>query len=136
MHLVDMHLVIQVLISYPQCPHYFPNYEYEFGIIGVNGGKAFTRNDCLFEEYYWAKKAKIDASLYMNLNYPSGDTETLGLFGPKNGCGKNQRICHAYNYGYNAAKDAYQYALSEFANSNMWWVDVETANTWSDEFIL
>ncbi|HSW96451.1 MAG TPA: hypothetical protein VLF89_01360 [Candidatus Saccharimonadales bacterium] len=123
-------------ISFPQCPEYFPSDQYDFGIVGVNGGRAFIQNDCLFNEYFWAKKAKAKVSLYMNLNFPSGDTEILGLVGPMGDCIKNDIVCLAYNYGYNAAKDAYQYALSQFAVSNNWWVDVETANNWSDNVVL
>lgn len=120
-------------ISFPQCPQNFPSDTYDFGIIGVNGGKSFTGNPCLFDESVWARKAHRQASLYMNTNYPSGSTEKLGLFGPLGNCSENDMRCQAYNYGYNAAKDAYEYALSQLTSSSIWWLDVETANTWSDD---
>jgi hypothetical protein len=36
----------------------------------------------------------------------------------------------AYNYGFNAAVDAFTYATASAASSGVWWLDVETANTW------
>lgn len=123
-------------ISYPQCPDSFPEQTFSFAIIGVNGGKAFLPNTCLFNQYHWAKKAKADISLYMNLNFPSGDTSSYVTVGFLGICLKSDLTCQAYNYGYNAAKDAYHYASSQFATSPIWWIDIETANTWSDNLVL
>jgi non-ribosomal peptide synthetase component F len=40
-------------ISYPQCStSTYPNNS--FGIVGVTGGKAFTDNSCLSQEFAWA----------------------------------------------------------------------------------
>ena len=49
-------------ISYPQCGLPFPS-DPAFGIIGVNGGRAFTPNPCLAEQLAWAKKAANRASV-------------------------------------------------------------------------
>lgn len=119
-------------ISFPQCHKEYPSPPYTFGIVGVNGGKAFTHNSCLFTEYFWAKHAETAPSLYMNLNYPSGETSSFGM----SGCSKDDDACQAYHYGYYAAEDAYRYALLQFATSNMWWIDIETANTWSDDTLF
>ena len=41
----------------------------------------------------------------------------------------------AYNYGYNAALDSFATASSAGVTSSMWWLDIETANTWdSNQF--
>lgn len=41
-------------------------------------------------------------------------------------------LCGSYNYGYNAAKDAVAYAKSNGATASMWWIDIEDANSWSE----
>lgn len=114
-------------ISYPQCsssslPTGF------FGIIGTTGGRAFTANSCLASEYAWAQSGTTTApSLYMNLNYPVGSTASAGQTGPSGSCARSNKACYAYNYGYNAAA----YAFARGASSTMWWLDIETGNSWS-----
>src|SRR5579883_2472563 len=102
-------------ISFPQCPDSFPSDKYDFGIVGVTHGKAFTHNDCLLQQYFLAKKANKPVSLYMNVNFPSGDTQTFGLTGPQGNCKRRDWMCQGYNYGYNAAADAFAYANSQFS---------------------
>ena len=123
-------------ISYPQCGIDFPPSPFDFSIIGVNGGKAFTNNACLMNEFIWANKSDDKPMLYINLNSPSGHTKNFGSVGPLGTCKQNDRECQAYNYGYNAAQYAYEYARSRFAYSTIWWIDIETTNTWSDDFSL
>jgi hypothetical protein len=36
----------------------------------------------------------------------------------------------AYNYGYNDALDAYSYGVASGVNAPIWWIDVETTNSW------
>ena len=60
-----------------------------FGIIGVNGGRPYTKNPCLTAEYRWALASGV-VEFYMNTANPgvaAGD---------------------AYNYGFNAARDAFR----------------------------
>jgi hypothetical protein len=65
----------------------------------------------------------------MNLNAPpSGAPQALS--GPAGQCTGNNTGCMAYNYGYNAAVDAFQYGSSHGVRAGLWWIDVETANTW------
>jgi len=101
-------------ISWPQCGGAFPA-KAGFGIIGVNGGRPFTQNPCLAAEWQWALTAKGAPAYYMNLNN-TGSSDPAG-------------------YGANAAADALNYASSQTgassATSHAWWIDVETANTWS-----
>lgn len=118
-------------VSYPQCGG-TPPAPYAFGIVGVTGGRAFSQNGCLASEYVWAAAASSTApSLYMNLNYPIGTTASQGMSGPKGPCARGDKSCQAYNYGWNAAQDAYAYAMASNAASDYWWLDIETSNSWS-----
>src|SRR5437763_13476764 len=93
-------------ISYPQCStSSYP--QNSFGIVGVAGGRAFTDNSCLAQEFVWARALSTPASLYMNLNSTIGSTASKGMTGPYGNCKKSNKLCQAENYGYNAAQDAY-----------------------------
>jgi hypothetical protein len=120
-------------ISFPQCGKAYPSLPYAFGIVGITAGHAFTKNTCFKSEYDWAGKATLSQpSFYMNLNYPVGKTADKGLSGPKGNCNRQDKACQAYNYGWNAAQEAFSYAYSQGATtSTMWWLDIETANSWS-----
>jgi hypothetical protein len=50
--------------------------------------------------------------------------------GPKT-CTRTDKVCRAYNYGYQMALAAHTYAASQAASSSTWWLDVETANSWT-----
>lgn len=116
-------------ISYPQCsnPAAWPSGG-SFRIVGATGGRAFTANACLASEFSWATSITAPAaSLYMNLNYAVGSTASEGQSGPAGTCAKSNKACMAYNYGYNAAG----YAFGRGASSTMWWLDIETGNSWS-----
>jgi hypothetical protein len=117
-------------ISYPQCSTASTSWPVAaFGIVGATGGRAFTSNSCLGTEFAWAGSGTPGAapSLYMNLNYPVGSTASNGKTGPAGTCSKSNSVCYAYNYGYNAAS----YAFGLGASSTMWWLDIETGNSWS-----
>jgi hypothetical protein len=122
-------------ISYSQCSatSYPTN---SFGIVGVTGGRAFTHNSCLSTEFSWASHLSSPASLYMNLNSPIGSTASNGNTGPYGTCAKNDKLCHAENYGYNAAQDAFTYAQQQGASASQWWLDIETGNSWSSSATL
>jgi hypothetical protein len=101
-------------ISWPQCGGAFPA-KAGFGIVGVTGGRPFTQNSCLAAEWQWALSAKGAPAYYMNLSNP-GTSDPSG-------------------YGASAASYALNYASSatgaSSAVSHVWWIDVETANTWA-----
>jgi hypothetical protein len=118
-------------ISFPQCELGFPDTPFAYGIVGVTHGHAFTYNPCLHDEFVWAQQADAAPSFYMNLNYAVGWSAGHGLSGPKGNCTTFDEACKAYNYGYNAAQDAFDYARQQGANAHIWWFDVETMNTWS-----
>jgi len=113
-------------ISFPQCGGTLPPAGPGFGVVGVNGGQAFTDNPCLASEAPWAGS---ELSVYMNLNAPpTGSTQ--GLTGPAGHCVGNDTGCIAYNYGFAAALNSFNYASAEGVSSVVWWLDIETANTW------
>lgn len=122
-------------ISWPQCgTSSFP--QNSFGIVGVTGGKAFTNNSCLKSEFGWASGLSTPASLYINLNSPIGPTASKGDTGPYGTCAKSDKLCHAENYGYNAAQAAFTYAQQQGATATQWWLDIETGNSWSSSTTL
>ena len=122
-------------VSYPQCST-SNDPQNAFGIVGVAGGRAFTYNPGLSQEFAWAQTLANPPSLYMNLNAPIGLTASQGMTGPYGNCAKRDHLCQAENYGYNAAQNAFNYAASQSVSSPMWWLDVESANTWSSNTSL
>ncbi|MBM2809631.1 MAG: hypothetical protein HW416_390 [Chloroflexi bacterium] len=118
-------------ISFPQCDSPYPQAPFGFAIIGVNNGRAFTRNPCLASQFQWARSGRQPPGLYLNLNYPSSTTASAGMTGPAGACTREELSCQAYNYGYAAAESAVSIAHSQAATAQMWWLDVETENTWS-----
>jgi hypothetical protein len=125
-------------ISFPQCASGIPApaAQQSFAVIGVTGGKAFTHNPCFAAQYDWAVQHGFDTALYLNLNSPKGPTASRGNAGPLGTCQPSDSSCVAFNYGYNSAQDAFDYAQSEQATSGQWWLDVETANYWSPNTTL
>ena len=124
-------------ISFPQCGSALPTTAFEFAIIGVNHGRPYTQNDCLAAEFGWARQATAVApSLHMNLSYPTGSTGSQGLTSTLGTCARSDKLCQARNYGYNAASYALNYAGTQGAASQNWWLDIETANLWSKDVTL
>lgn len=118
-------------VSYPNGTA-LPTGSYAFGIVGVTGGRAFTNNSYLAGQFVWAKSGTGAApSLYMNLNAPVGSTASEGQSGPYGSKCKRSAACFAENYGWNSAEAAATYATSKGASSSMWWLDIETSNSWS-----
>ena len=101
-------------ISWPQCGGAFPA-KAGFGIVGVTGGRPYTQNSCLAAEWQWALSNKGAPAYYMNLANPGTSPPAA--------------------YGANAAAYALNYATSQTGASSavnhVWWIDVETTNTWS-----
>jgi len=122
---------------------YYPAESFGFAVVGVTGGKAFVHNARISSEYQWTKfGAKTAATLYMNLNAPYGSTVVANIGAPKtcparaegnSATSTEPTACEGYNYGYNAAKDAYAYATGAGVTSSLWWLDIEEANSWSND---
>jgi hypothetical protein len=135
-------------ISFPQCGVALPENP-QFGIVGVNGGRAFSTNPCLVEQLAWAKRAVNRApGFYANTGNP-GPAYTrrwpIGQTSPR-ACyawNPNASAC-AFDYGWNAAKHSFETAVDAIQELNgisrdeagrraadvQWWLDVETMNSW------
>ena len=118
-------------VSFPQCGAAAPTGS--FAVVGVNGGRPFSDNSCLRAQYSAAPTLPLP-SLYINSGYSkayqsdiSSDCSNLsravvGL--------KAQR--QAWAIGCTEAESSIQYANQQGAtNVSMWWIDVETGNSWS-----
>lgn len=124
-------------ISYPQGGNStsYPATPFSFGVVGTTDGRAFSDNPYLSQQFAWAQQGNTTPpSLYMNLNAPVGST-VKGNTSTPTSCSHKDKLCQARNYGYNAAAHSYEYALSltPSVTSSMWWLDVETGNSWSSD---
>jgi hypothetical protein len=143
-------------ISWPQCGKKLPTGQ-AFGIVGVNGGNAATTNSCLASQLVWASKStgspsQAKVQLYVNTanpgevisqitTWPTNNTDKSGFTtaNPYNICtGANDRAC-SWQYGWNRAQEDAAERFAPAANSAkldptagkyVWWLDVETMNTW------
>ena len=145
-------------ISYPQCGGPFPT-NAAFGIVGVNKGIVFSPNPCLgagdgAPELTWA--GGVNAQLYANTanpgpalssHWPNGQTSPRQC-NTATSPGSDTADC-AYDYGWNAAADSYGTAVRAYISlslasqgatrtpaANVWWLDVETANSWRTDVTL
>ncbi len=133
-------------ISWPQCGQAYPT-DAAFRIVGVNGGLAFAPNPCVGSELAWA--GPTGAQLYANTgnpgpqlssHWPTGQTTPQ----PCDAANPDTAAC-AYDYGYNAAADSFQAAVTAYAALGQpasaaaavtWWLDVETTNSWRSNVSL
>jgi hypothetical protein len=123
-------------ISFAQCPSQFPAGG-AFGIIGVTDGLPWSVNPCLAAEYGWASTLGSAPSYYMNTANPGPVSSHWQLPGPRP-CADYSSYTEtgcAYNYGWNAALQAFGAAgnatSAAAAASHTWWLDVEMANSWN-----
>lgn len=112
-------------ISWPQCGHANPEAD-SLAVIGVTGGMpdvessdptrhAHDHNPCLQEQWQWASTQSLAPMVYVNTANPPA----------------NLNANQAYAYGYGAAANAYTFATQQGVVAAMWWLDVETGNSWS-----
>ena len=120
--------------SYPQCvdPH-FP-VSAAFAIVGVNGGKAFTRNECAGQQ--WRSAIPDDRrAVYLNSGY-NPDNERF-VDGPCRRRGEALRAAPeertAYAIGCAEASHSLRVmAEAGIARPLVCWVDVERYNSWDE----
>lgn len=119
-------------VSYPQCPGAVAP-DGAFGIVGVNGGKAFTYNSCLSREY---KAAPRPPSLYINTGYaPTVYRKSISAncSSQSTAVTGTSEQTEAWAIGCSEAESSLAYAWRQGATKvAMWWLDVETANSWSE----
>jgi hypothetical protein len=114
-------------VSYPNCSAAVPRTS--FGVVGVTHGLFYSYNQCLSAE----ASHFSNLSLYINTGWYSQSSH-LNAASPRV-CTAGDNNCLAYNYGYNAALDALNYANSLGITSSTWWLDVETANSWNADTV-
>ena len=143
-------------VSYPQCGKRLPTDHY-FGVVGVNGGNAASANSCLADQLVWASKAKTGSKqskfqVYVNTANPAQDAAYTWASWPKNSydsngtqpvnpygecVGANDNAC-SWLYGWNRSiytegvfkAAASSKGLSANTEEYVWWLDVETMNSW------
>src|SRR5207248_678937 len=121
-------------VSFPGCGTSVPANSsigtlYKFAIVGINGGRAFYYNSCLQSEFQAALGQVPLVSFYININGPFGIYDYEGNNGPRGQCSVGDNACVSYNFGYNAAQDAKNYAantIGSAAAGRVYWLDVET----------
>jgi hypothetical protein len=116
---------------------------YAIAIVGVDGWAVGSTNPCLSAEVKWARSAvgngDASYSLYMLLNAPASSS-TIDLSGPAGTCAAYGprttawERCLAFNYGFNAADIAQEYATSQGASSDLWWLDIENPTCSASNF--
>lgn len=141
-------------VSWPQCGKRLPTNQ-AFGIVGVNGGLATTTNPCLKDQLIWANKSvggtvQEKLQLYVNTanpgglnteSWPKNNTDPAGTptANPYTTCDGSDSLACAWQYGWNRAVEdvrdrfqpaAAQASVSSVPSTYIWWLDVETENTW------
>lgn len=134
-------------VSWPQCGKALPKAQ-TFGIVGVNNGLANTTNPCLSTQLSWAGTSTGGAgqplvALYANTANPGAagswwpTSNTYGgttVSNPYGQCtqGSYGAAC-SYMYGYAKAYDNANIRGVSNPSSYLWWLDVETGNSWSTD---
>jgi hypothetical protein len=136
-------------VSHPQCDADLPR-ERAFAIVGVNGGLSTRANPCLREQLTWAWKSsgEVDeqprAQLYLNTANPGQLLDQVTTW-PQSGStpygscdGTNSTAC-SWEYGWERAQNSVLSFFTPAARAArrdsqpsryLWWLDVETMNTW------
>jgi len=136
-------------VSYPQTGTTLPR-DRAFAAVGVNGGLSTRANPCLAAQLSWAwgssgaVAAQQRAQVYLNTANPGqvlGQVTTWPVRGgtPYGACdGTNSTSC-SWQYGWERAQNSVAAFFTPAAGEArvdgrpsryMWWLDVETMNTW------
>lgn len=153
--LPEQHHVTGHDISFPQCGRAYPQ-PLAFGVVGVNGGVATKTNPCLADQLRWSASTsgvgvgQLRSQLYVNtgnpysqeaVGWPSDNRDPLGNQAPNpHGlCDGQLTLACAWQYGWNRSVEAVhlrfkpaaqQARLTDNPRSYMWWLDIETMNSW------
>ena len=136
-------------VSYPQCGTTLPQ-DRAFAVVGVNGGLSTRANPCLAAQLTWAWEASGSvpaqprAQVYLNTANP-GELRNQVTTWPTRGTtpygscnGANSSAC-SWQYGWERAQNSVDAFFTPAARSArvasrpasyVWWLDVETMNTW------
>ena len=120
-------------VSWPQCGRPLPAKAHGFAIIGVTDGHLWDINPCLAEQHRWSTRGGALGGLYVNVNWPSrADEPTLPLR-MADACGPGDEACQLYQWGFRGVSHAVDEAARRSVSAPRWWLDVETANRWSQD---
>jgi hypothetical protein len=122
---------VGVDISWPQCgtANMTPS-GYDFGVVGINAGLAYSVNPCLQAEADNFPGEQL--ALYVNTAWNSQSSH-INPDSPRE-CTAGDENCLAYNYGYNAGVAAVNAAIDAGISMNTEaWEDVEPDATWSTD---
>jgi hypothetical protein len=122
-------------VSYPQCSPTdvgtsagtLPGGQ-AFAVVGVNGGLMQNFNPCFGPEAAWAGQS---LSVYIDANAPTSGNPAQAMTGPDAACAATSGACQAYDWGYNLAQADVAFVHGQGLHPQVWWVDVETAESWS-----
>lgn len=120
-------------ISYPQCSS-AGSPRGTFGAIGVTGGRPFSANTCAVTQYGWVAGRGTTPDLYFNMGfldaYKKRISSSCAAAAPR---GLDLGLQDAWTMGCSEA----EYAMAHRPGTpGMWWLDVETENSWSDIKLL
>jgi hypothetical protein len=136
-------------VSYPQCDTDLPR-DRAFAVVGVNGGLSTRANPCLREQLAWAWESsgvveeQPRAQLYLNTANPGQVLDRVTTWPdrgstPYGKCdGTNSSAC-SWQYGWERAQNSVLSFFKPAARAArvdsqpsryVWWLDVETMNTW------
>ncbi len=118
-------------VSYPNCG---VTPSGAFAIVGVNGGRPFSTNGCFQAEYAAAPQSPVP-SLYINTGYSGAYRKNINSAcssqsGTVTGSSAQKQ---AWAIGCSEADTSIQYAQRA---ASMWWLDVETGNSWSSSNLV
>jgi hypothetical protein len=130
-------------VSWPQCGQQLPTGQ-AFAVVGVTGGLANNTNPCLADQLAWAENSTGGTgqplvALYVNTANPalqgswwptSDDYAGEPVVNPYGTCTGGADAACAYVYGWARAYDDAALRGVIDPTSYLWWLDVETENTW------
>jgi hypothetical protein len=118
-----------------------------FAIVGVDGGKASNFNPCFGSEWAWAQTStggtgQARAQLYVNTgnpgdvlaqynvtDWPTSSDPRTDPYGRRSGTWTDDLPC-SWEYGYERALADIKFVG---AAGVKWWLDIETANSWTSD---
>jgi hypothetical protein len=119
-------------VSYPQCGRSLPVGQ-AFGVVGVNDGRADTRNPCLEQELAWAgyrttgATSEPNASVYVNTGDPGNSYDgqpvedwPLWGTGPYGACLPTVEAPHLFGSGQDSLACAWEFGYLKAAQDLAW----------------
>jgi len=116
-------------VSFPECGGRMPPPS-AFVMVGLSGGKMFTENPCLRDQFGWARSGNSVAGVYINVNAPEPEEMAYLARDAGDRCHAGDGGCELFEWGRRGATAAFNLAHHAGVSAPMWWLDVETLNTW------